>query len=122
MVPAFLYGFGCRAGRLPPNDFLKRAWDPVCPVVDILHANDVEHYSSRAYISAGDVSSTAEVPDPNPTPLNNVEILSLSMADGYRLFDAGDLRVTLQNVPPRVRRRPRHGDGDVASDGRTVWE
>lgn len=34
MVLAFLYGFGTRAGRLPPNSFLERAWNQARSVVE----------------------------------------------------------------------------------------
>lgn len=60
----------------------------VINLLDVLYANDL-------YLYLGKTSFGYKA---DPTHLNDVESLSSTMADGYPLFDAGDLVVSLRHL------------------------
>lgn len=63
-------------------------------VLDLLYANDLQRYVSKAYMS-----EAVERPNVDDlTHLNDVEPLPSSQADEYPLFEAGDLLISLRNL------------------------
>lgn len=67
-------------------------------VLDILHANDLQRYVSRAYLLKYRRIFKAVAPSLDLTRLNNVGLRLPPMMDEYPLFEASELLVSLRKV------------------------
>lgn len=67
LVLAFLHGFGARAGRLPPNSFLERAWNQTRSVLE-----QPTFLKSRVYDRSGARVVEPDAVQPGVTLLTSV--------------------------------------------------
>jgi hypothetical protein len=68
----------------------------VIDVLELLHDNDLERYVVKTH--RAQLQSDGVLEEPDITHLNDVEVLTRSIAGEYATFDAGDLLVSLRNL------------------------